>query len=208
MTYDEFVKAYVGKATDYDGAYGAQCVDFIKLYLDKVFGIRAGAWGDAKLYWLHFKEHTELVKAFNRIENTPKFVPQKGDIVVWSGEISKSNDCGHVAIATGDGTTSWFKSYDQNWGEKAAREVKHRYKAVYGVLRPKDQSKITSVRFFKRYTGGSSSIAQALNEIGEPSGYTYRAKIAKANGITGYLGTAKQNMTMLSLLKAGKLIKP
>ena len=71
MTYDEFVKAYNGKATDYDGAYGAQCVDLIKLYLDKVFGIKPGSWGNARFYWIDYPKHSELVKAFDRISNTP-----------------------------------------------------------------------------------------------------------------------------------------
>ena len=34
MNYQEFINAYNGKATDYDGAYGAQCVDLIKAYLN------------------------------------------------------------------------------------------------------------------------------------------------------------------------------
>ena len=33
MFYDDFIKRYAGKATDYDGAYKAQCVDLIKAYL-------------------------------------------------------------------------------------------------------------------------------------------------------------------------------
>lgn len=208
MNYNEFVKEYVGKATDYDGAYGAQCVDFIKLYLDRVFGIRAGAWGDAKCYWLNFGKHPELVKNFTKIKNTPQLVPAKGDIVVWSADVSANNNCGHVAIATGEGTTSWFCSYDQNWGAKKAQKVKHKYTAVYGVLRPIDQSKINGVKYFKKYTGKSTSIVQALTDIGAQSAYTYRAKIAKANGIKSYIGTAKQNTDMLDLLKAGKLIEP
>ena len=39
MNYKEFVNTYLGKATDYDGGYGVQCVDLIKLYLDKVFDL-------------------------------------------------------------------------------------------------------------------------------------------------------------------------
>ena len=35
MTFDEFIKTYNGKKIDYDGVCGVQCVDLIKLYLDK-----------------------------------------------------------------------------------------------------------------------------------------------------------------------------
>ncbi|CCY68603.1 uncharacterized protein BN753_01988 [Clostridium sp. CAG:678] len=141
MTYDEFVKTYNGKATDYDGAYGAQCVDLIKAYLNKVFGIKPGSWGNAKYYWINFSKHSELTNNFTKIANTASFVPKKGDIMVWDGD--KGNGAGHVAICTGDGTTSYFYSYDQNWNGKAMKKVKHDYRDVYGVLRPKDQSKIT-----------------------------------------------------------------
>lgn len=208
MTFNEFIQRYVGKATDYDGAYGAQCVDFVKLYLDKVFGVKAGAWGDAKCYWLNFEKHPELVKNFTKITNTPAFVPDEGDIVVWSGEISTKNNCGHIAIASGAGDKKCFYSYDQNWGQKKAQLVKHSYAAVYGVLRPKDQSKITGLKYFPRYSGKSASIAQALTDLGKPSNYSYRAQVAKANGIKGYIGTAKQNTEMLNLLKNGNLIEP
>ena len=43
--------------------------------------------------------------------------------------------------------------------------------------------------------------------IGVKNGYANRVKIAKANGIKLYAGTAKQNTKLLGLLKAGKLIK-
>ena len=39
MTYQEFVNKYNGVGTDYDGVAGVQCVDLIKLYLNKVFGL-------------------------------------------------------------------------------------------------------------------------------------------------------------------------
>jgi len=47
-----------------------------------------------------------------------------------------------------------------------------------------------------------------LITIGESSSFAYRKTIAQANGITGYVGTASQNTTMLAKLKKGTLIKP
>lgn len=64
------------------------------------------------------------------------------------------------------------------------------------------------VNYFPKYTGKSGSIAPALKEMGITSSFSYRAKIAKVNGIKLYTGTIKQNTTMLNLLKQGKLIKP
>ncbi len=52
------------------------------------------------------------------------------------------------------------------------------------------------------------SITDALESIGVDGSFTYREKIAAANGITDYSGTADQNIQLLDLLKSGKLRKP
>lgn len=61
---------------------------------------------------------------------------------------------------------------------------------------------------FPRYTGSSGSIAVALDDLGVDPSYANRVKIAAANGISGYRGTAAQNGQMLALLKQGALIDP
>ena len=143
-TYYEFIKSHVGKGVDYDGCAGVQCVDLAKCYLREVFGIYPGAWGDAHSYydeWLSYT--TELQKNFDRIPNTPSFVPKKGDIVVWSGKMS-AGGWGHIAIATGEGNTKYFYTYDQNWTGRhdPCTKIQHNYNYVLGVLRAKDQTKI------------------------------------------------------------------
>lgn len=142
MNYNEFINAYNGKSFDYDGVAGVQCVDLAKMYLDKVFGIKAGAWGNAKDYYENFY-NLPLKSSFTRIANTTSFVPQKGDIVVWGAGLG--NTYGHIAIATGEGNTSNFYSYDLNWGSKTVHKVQHNYTGFLGVLRPNNQSKITCV---------------------------------------------------------------
>lgn len=61
---------------------------------------------------------------------------------------------------------------------------------------------------FPAYTGSSGSIVGALKTVGAETTYSYRAKIAAANGIEGYRGSAAQNVQMLNLLKAGRLVRP
>lgn len=73
--------------------------------------------------------------------------------------------------------------------------------------KPSSGSSSSSSSYYKKYTGDSGSIVSALNAIGVDSSYNYRAKIAKANGISNYSGTAAQNTKMLNLLKQGKLKK-
>ena len=142
MNFEEFVKKYKGKATDYDGGCGVQCVDLAKLYIDKVLGIKPQSIGNAEAYWNRYNELSYLKNNFDRIANTPSFVPQKGDVVVWG---KKHGKYGHIAIADGVGNTSYFYSYDQNWGGKGQgmTRIRHTYKSGFvGVLRPKNQAKI------------------------------------------------------------------
>ena len=65
-----------------------------------------------------------------------------------------------------------------------------------------------NIKYFKKYNGSSRSIVDGLKSIGEKSSYLYRTKIAKVNGINNYIGSKKQNITMLNLLKQGILIRP
>ena len=72
----------------------------------------------------------------------------------------------------------------------------------------KKETATTSTKYFKKYTGNSGSLVDALKAIGATSTFAYRKKIASANGIKTYLGTGSQNTKLLNLLKKGKLIKP
>ena len=152
MTFSEFVKEYNGKSFDYDGVAGVQCVDLIKMYLDKVFNIKAGSWGNAKDYYLNF-EKLPISKYFRKIKNTDSFIPAKGDICVWGSGL---NIYGHIAIATGEGDTRYFYSYDLNWGSKNVKKILHSYRGFLGVLRPNDQTKIGGNEEMKIYQNGST----------------------------------------------------
>ena len=135
----------------------------------------------------------------------------------------------HVSVATGEGTTSYFYSYDQNYpsskGEPMTK-IKHSYNSFLGVLRPKNQKNIAAksveekaeskpvakaepkVVYFKKYLGKSVSLVDALECISAKSSFDYRKKIATTNGIKNYSGTVVQNTALLTKLKKGTLIKP
>lgn len=57
------------------------------------------------------------------------------------------------------------------------------------------------------YATPEFTLIDSLNRIGADSSYANRKKIAAANGIVNYSGTAAQNTEMLALLQEGKLIK-
>lgn len=181
MNYNEFINTYNGKTFDYDGVAGVQCVDLVKMYLDKVFGIKAGAWGNAKDYYENFNS-LPLRNNFTRIANTPSFVPQKGDIVVWGAGLG--NKYGHIAIATGEGNTSTFYSYDLNWGGKIVKRVQHNYKGFLGVLRPNDQSRINN-SFWVRVDKAKACVRNQPNSktgVLAGSRYLYQGNTFKAVG--------------------------
>ena len=64
------------------------------------------------------------------------------------------------------------------------------------------------VQYFPQYKWKTTSIVNALADLGIDYSYAYRAKIAAANGIVGYRGTAQQNLYMVELLMDGRLVKP
>ena len=67
-------------------------------------------------------------------------------------------------------------------------------------------SAATSYYPVPNYTG--TSLVGALNAIGVDSSFDNREKIAAANGITDYAGTADQNNKLFNLLMSGRLICP
>ena len=77
MNYNEFVKNFNGKATDFDMGCGVQCVDLAKMYIYYVLGLKPQNIGNAEAYWRRYEELPYLKDNFIRIPNTPSFVPQK-----------------------------------------------------------------------------------------------------------------------------------
>lgn len=81
-----WVKSLKGKAYDYDGAYGAQCVDLIKGYYNYL-GVQPVSGNGCDYV------NNALPQGWQRIAGG---VPQKGDILVYSA--NSENKYGHVAI--------------------------------------------------------------------------------------------------------------
>lgn len=141
MTMDNWVTANLGKGIDYDGVYGVQCVDLIKHFIKNVLGVTPQSIGNAIEYYNKRKTSSYLTNNFTWIDNTASFVPAKGDIAVFT---SNSGN-GHVSVCTGEGTTSYFYSYDQNYPSgkhEPMTKIKHTYTSFLGVLRPKNQENI------------------------------------------------------------------
>jgi len=138
---------------------------------------------------------------------------QRGDIL-----LHRTSSGGHTEFYLGNNQNVGAHSdrgYPQT-GDQTGTEISvcsYWYDNWNGVLRysagPIPEIKPTPADgCFQACGSGYTSIVEALKSIGVDSSYSYRAKIAAANGISGYSGSASQNTQMLNLLKAGTLKVP
>lgn len=121
-------------------------------------------------------------------------------------------------LGTSGGSTSSKKSNEEianeviagKWGNGTDRKNRltsagYNYDTIQAIVNQK--MGVTGTSYYKKYTGSSVSLVDALKSIGVDSSMTNRKKIAKANGISNYTGTSSQNTKLLNLLKQGKLKK-
>ena len=95
MSLEDFVKKYIGKKVDFDGAFGAQCVDLFRQYNKEVWGNpHTGAVIGAKDLFLNYEKMPEE-KKYLKIQKFP-FV---GDVAVF--DATSNNIFGHVGIIVG-----------------------------------------------------------------------------------------------------------
>ncbi len=144
MNVKEFIEHYLSiGGIDFDGAYSKQCTDLFRAFhRDMVGGTQPRSVHGAKDFWTNYKTDPILQKHYKQIINTPEYVPQEGDVVIW-----RNGEFGHIAIATGEGDTKHFKSLDQNWkNQRKIAIVEHTYGYVYGCLRLRVQSSVETMK--------------------------------------------------------------
>lgn len=101
MNLEEFITKYSGKKVDFDGVYGAQCVDLFRQYVKECLGISehtgsCSTSGGAKDLFLDYPKMEKEKKYFTR--ETKKGMIQ-GDVLIWNE--TETNKYGHVAIYLG-----------------------------------------------------------------------------------------------------------
>lgn len=132
----------IGWEIDTDGAWGYQCKDFVNAYIQENWGFTPPG------HAINLKDYN-YPSGWQKIQNTPDFLPQPGDIAVWAyGSYSTYGHCGVITSAN----LSTFTSVDQNWfnanGETGspAALVTHNYNGFWGVIRPPFSSAAPSVQ--------------------------------------------------------------
>lgn len=136
MKFTEFIN-YVKsvRGVDTDGYYGKQCMDLYNYYCNNVLGLQNVGASCAK----EILNNPNIMNNVERIDNYLEFVPQKGDIAIWT-----AGEYGHVAICLGEGNVNYFKTIDQNWKSQQLTEESHNYTYLSPLvfLRPLNQSNI------------------------------------------------------------------
>lgn len=121
-----WAQSKLGSALDHDGVYGAQCVDLIRYYY--VYLGNKAVSGNGKDYATN-----ALPNGWTRIKNYSGFVPQPGDIAVWT---TGGGGYGHVAIVI-SGNSSTMSVVEQNWvGKYCSSRSGVSTSGIWGVIRP------------------------------------------------------------------------
>jgi hypothetical protein len=99
MDYAAFRNKYLGTKNDYDGKFGYQCVDLVKLWAREGWKLQPKAVGHSKGYAKFVFQYNDSMLTSEqavRIANQPKLVPPQGAIIVFDS--AKKNAAGHIAI--------------------------------------------------------------------------------------------------------------
>ena len=155
----EWAQSKLGESLDYDGAYGAQCVDLIKYYYEYL-GVKP-VQGNGCDYATN-----SLPSGWTRVEGG---TPKKGDILVYSA--NSSNPAGHVAIYESDNVT-----YHQNYNNKkyvTKETIKYNglRNAYWGYIRPDWPNKPQAPTNVKTVPRNTTSLTLSWDAVKNASSY-------------------------------------
>lgn len=138
MCLDDYVNKYNGKKIDFDGVYGAQCVDLFRHYSKEYLAIseHTGACsttGGAKDLYIDYPKMPLEKKYFERI--SPKKGIFAGDVAIWDS--TETNKYGHVAIVLGTLNNHFIVFEQDGFKQDGAKIALRSKKNLLGVLRRK-----------------------------------------------------------------------
>ncbi|MGS0663841.1 N-acetylmuramoyl-L-alanine amidase [Staphylococcus arlettae] len=177
--------AYLGKLKgywwDFDGAFGAQCFDLANMYWNYLTGGRLDGYYAKDI---PFKNNFSGLATVYK--NTPSFLPQKGDIVVFHS--GYGSGAGHVAIVW-SANLNTFVSLDQNWyggaqsnPREVAQLITHYYDNPMYFIRPHYKAKVSTVSKVKAAVTKPKVSKSTGKKILIASGHGYNDPGAEGNG--------------------------
>ena len=138
MCLDEYVNKYNGKKIDFDGVYGAQCVDLFRHYSKEYLAIpehtgSCTTTGGAKDLYIDYPKMPLEKKYFVRI--SPKKGIFAGDVAIWDS--TETNKYGHVAIVLGTLNNHLIVFEQDGFKQDGAKIALRSKNNLLGVLRRK-----------------------------------------------------------------------
>jgi cell wall-associated NlpC family hydrolase len=79
-----------------------QCVQFVRYCLKEYYGVPDWApvfLAKAANFWTQYEKDKAMHGHWDKLPNTPDFVPQEGDICIWN--TAKGGGYGHIGIVYG-----------------------------------------------------------------------------------------------------------
>ncbi|WP_413481875.1 SH3 domain-containing protein [Mammaliicoccus vitulinus] len=155
LTKNEFVKflnGTIGKQYDFDGWYGFQCFDYANIGWQQLFG--HGLKGDGAIDIPFNKENKQYFKKEATVyENTPDFLAQPGDMVIFNANYGQGY--GHVSWVI-NATLNTITVLEQNWlgygwtdgieqggkGTETVTKRNHAYDTKMWFIRPNFKTEI------------------------------------------------------------------
>lgn len=132
MTLWQFVQKHVKTKVDFDGAYGAQCVDLFRQYCEDVLGIgHTGAVVGAKDLVERYDDLPKEKDRFALISDKYNVLP--GDVAVWGA--GGGNPYGHVAMVLEADGGSLVVFEQDGFAQDGARIAERSRNGVIGYLR-------------------------------------------------------------------------
>lgn len=202
------------------------CSSTVRWAYKSTLGIDIGGNTEAQLNSSKGKAVPLLISSAG-IPDESKMLP--GDCLYFRGnDSSRTKGVGHVEMYVGNGqlsghgsgkgpTRKTMTTYCKQRQNTKSTSSSLKNRGLICVKRfidansmPVASTSITSnsSQYYKKSSYTGFSFVDALNKSEITSTLAFRKIIAKANGITGYAGSAAHNDKMLNLLKSGKLIKP
>jgi len=133
MNLQEFFDKHKGEPVDFDGAYGAQCVDLARQYMKEVWGFARqpeGVAGAADFFFKHGERPVQR-ELCDCIPYTGAIRPPAGSLVIFKS--SGTNKYGHIAICL-EATQYGMRVFEQDGiaNEQALKDGKPQKGACIG----------------------------------------------------------------------------
>lgn len=159
MTLQEFINKYDGKKVDWDGSFGAQCMDLYRFYLRDVWGRHQtpGVTGAYQVFG------TVSENDYEKFAYKPGGIPEPGDVITWNESFTKY---GHIGIVR-DANSKRVTVFDQNSPIGSASRINtYSYNNVIGWFRPRKSMYPITIKATVVFNGGVwPSSSSKLQEI-------------------------------------------